>query len=144
MVLMLAAALRAGSPWYLPAVGPVAMRFASVADMKPVVLPVSTSTQPSDDSHELIPDIPVEAPTNDVISAQSLMHDAPLNPESAGPLIGPMMDTNTVITPQMLLRFFAPAANGNSSETVIIPQTGFTPARPPAQSSTVKFSQPKP
>ncbi len=64
--------------------------------------------------------------------------------EPDGALIGPMMETNSIITPQMLMRFFTPLLNGSSRETIIIPQTGFTPARPPAQSSKVNFSKPKP
>jgi hypothetical protein len=80
------------------------------------------------------------------------MHEPPVpevqhltsGPDLELPLIGPMLETNTIITPQMLMRFFAPLVNGGSRETIVIPHTGFTPARPPAQSSTVNFSKPKP
>lgn len=146
ITLMLAAGSQAGSPFYLPSVGPVAIRLARVVAAKPADLPeVAKSLELP---MELIPEITAETPTNELSTANTLMTDPPV---SAGhepvipteQLIGPMMETNMVVTPQMLLRFFAPATSGSSRETIVIPQTGFTPARPPAQSSTVNYSQPK-
>ncbi len=155
-LLMLTAASQAGPQSYLPAVGPVALRFAAEALAQPAaVLPVESviSTTSGNGSRlDMIPEIPVDAPTNDLPATSSLMHEPPVpevqrptaGPDLELPLIGPMLETNTIITPQMLMRFFAPMVNGGSRETIVIPQTGFTPARPPAQSSTVNFSKPKP
>ncbi len=155
-ILMLNAASQAGPQLYLPAVGPVALRFAAEAPAQPAAtLPAegATSATSGKGSHlDMIPEIPVDSPTNELSAASSLMHDPPVldaqHPttglEPYGPLIGPMLETNSIITPQMLMRFFAPMVNGGSRETIVIPQTGFTPARPPAQSSTVNFSKPKP
>ena len=143
IALMLAVGSRAGSPWYLPSVGPVAIRFARVTATVAAVLPEPAKI--SDAPVELIPDFPVEAVTNELSTASTLMTEPLVNPltEQIVPLVGPMMETNAVVTPQMLLRFFAPATGGDSRETIVIPHTGFTPARPPAQSSTVNYSQPK-
>ena len=153
MVLVLTAGSQAGLQPYLPTVGPVALRFVSDAALQIVATLPDESTIPGTLGHgsrlDMIPEIPVESPTNDVSGAGSLMHDPPvldsqfpLGPD--GPMIGPMMETNNVITPQMLMRFFTPMLNGSSRETIVIPQTGFTPARPPVQSSTVNYSKPKP
>jgi hypothetical protein len=150
------AASQAGPQLYLPAVGPVALRFAAEAPAQPATtLPVegAIETAPANGSRlDMIPEIPVDSPTNDLSATSSPPHEPPVSdvqPPAAGPdlvlpLIGPMLETNTIITPQMLMRFFAPMVNGGSRETIVIPQTGFTPARPPAQSSTVNFSKPKP
>lgn len=156
-ILMLTVASEAGTQLYLPAVGPVALRFSAEAPAQPAaVLPLESSPSSTPDHGtrlDMIPEIPVDAPTNDLPATSSLMHEPPVTTEvqqpTAGPdlelpLIGPMLETNTIITPQMLMRFFAPMANGGSRETIVIPHTGFTPARPPAQSSTVNFSKPKP
>ena len=155
-ILMLTAASQAGPQIYLPAVGPVALRFEAEASTQPAAaLPVEavSSTTPDRGTRlDMIPEIPVDAPTNDLPATGSLMHEPPVTdaqhptagPEIVLPLIGPMLETNTIITPQMLMRFFAPMVNGGSRETIVIPQTGFTPARPPTQSSTVNFSKPKP
>ena len=153
MVLVLTAGSQAGLQPYLPTVGPVALRFVSDAALQIVATLPDESTIPGTLGHgsrlDMIPEIPVESPTNDVSGGGSLMHDppvldsqVPLGPD--GPMIGPMMETTNVITPQMLMRFFTPMLNGSSRETIVIPQTGFTPARPPVQSSTVNYSKPKP
>lgn len=155
-ILMLTAASEAGTQLYLPAVGPVALRFAAEAHTQPATpLPAENAPPPTPDHGtrlDMIPEIPVDAPTNDLPVTSSLMHEPPvtevqhptIGPELPLPLIGPMLETNTIITPQMLMRFFAPMMNGGSRETIVIPHTGFTPARPPAQSSTVNYSKPKP
>jgi len=153
MVLVLTAGSQAGPQPYLPTVGPVALRFVSDTALQIVATLPDESTIPGTLGHgsrlDMIPEIPVDSLTNDVSGAGSLMHDPPvldsqfpLGPD--GPMIGPMMETNNVITPQMLMRFFTPMLNGSSRETIVIPQTGFTPARPPVQSSTVNYSKPKP
>jgi len=153
MVLVLTAGSQAGPQMYLPAVGPLALRFVRDTSLQVVaILPDESSisgTSEQGSRLDMIPEIPVDSPTNDLSGAGSLMHDPPvlasqLPLEPAGPMIGPMMETNNVVTPQMLMRFFTPLLNGSSRETVIIPQPGFTPARPPAQSSTVNYSKPKP
>ena len=153
MVLVFTAGSQAGPQMYLPAVGPVALRFVSDTSLQVVATLPDESTISGMSGNgsrlDMIPEIPVDSPTNDVSGAVSLMHDPPVLDSQlplgpAGLMIGPMMETNNVITPQMLMRFFTPMLNGSSRETVILPQPGFTPARPPAQSSTVNFSKPKP
>lgn len=154
IVLSFTAVSQAGPQLYLPAVGPVALRFANVVSAQSAAaLPSDTTTLETSGSGsrlDVIPEIPVDSPTNDVSGAGSLMHDPPvldlphppmiLGPD--GPLIGPMMETNSVITPQMLMRYFSPSVNGTSRETVIVPPMGFIPGRPPTQSSTVNYSKP--
>jgi hypothetical protein len=155
-ILMLTAGSQAGPKWYLPAVGPVALRFAAEAPTQPAapsVVEIMNSTTPEHGTRlDILPEIPVDSPTNDFNTTSSIMH-APggvgvqhttTDPELQLPLIGPMLETNTIITPQMLMRFFAPMVNGGSRETIVVPSTGFTPARPPTQSSTVNYSKPKP
>lgn len=146
IALMLTAGSQAGSPFYLPSVGPVAIRLARVVTAKPADLPEVAKS--SEMPVELIPEIPAETPTNELSTAGNLMTDPPVSAGHepvilAEQLIGPMMETNAVISPQILLRFFTPATSGGSREAIVIPQTGFTPALPPAQSSTVNYSQPK-
>ena len=70
MVLMLTAVSQAGPQMYLPAVGPVALRFDSDASARPsVTLPVAseTSATPVNGSRlDMIPEITMDATTNDL------------------------------------------------------------------------------
>lgn len=147
----------AGSPWYLPAVGPVGLRFDANASAMPVVRPVEPAPQTGDAPPtgeqntgiiEIVPEPPIEplTITSTVTSSTNQPPAVEQVPSVEIPqvLIGPTMDTNTLITPQMLMRYFTPVLNGTSRESVIIPHTGFTPARPPSASSTVNYTQPKP
>lgn len=152
IALLLATISRAGSPWYLPAVGPVGLRHDASASAMPVVRPSDPpqATAPTETPKpvEFIPELPIDPPTelnstNITLLVESPAVEPPKPIEPATPLIGPTMDTNTLITPQMLMRYFTPVLNGTSRESVIIPQTGFTPARPPTPSSTVNYTQPK-
>lgn len=151
------AACMAGSPGYLPGVGPVGLRFAPpTAPSRIVVLPEPATH--SDAPHETttrldVAELPVETPPNPAPPSTALMLDVPVVlPEAvtgsttneALPLISPLMDTNNVVTPQMFLRFFTPAQGGASREAIIIPPPGFSPARPPTPSSTATYTQPKP
>jgi hypothetical protein len=152
--LLLATISRAGSPWYLPAVGPVGLRYDTSASAMPVVrpsdppTPSTTTTTEALKPVEFIPELPID-PTTELTSTNvTLLVEPPaVEPpkpvEPATPLIGPTMDTNTLITPQMLMRYFTPVLNGTSRESIIIPQAGFTPARPPTPSSAVNYTQPK-
>ena len=156
MVLTLTAVSQAGPQLYLPAVGPVALRFDSDASARPAAtLPLASeipSTTGNGSRPDMIPEITVDLPANDLTASSSLMHDPPVvevqNPvsptEPTLPLIGPMIETNNVITPQMLMRYFIPSLNGAAREAIVVPPTGFTPGRPPTTSSTVNYSQPKP
>jgi hypothetical protein len=156
IALLLATVSRAGSPWYLPAVGPVVLRLDVNTSAKPLVHIVSpphtaNSEPPKETTKvgELIAELPVEVePPTTVTSNDTIMHNPPVvePPKPIQPpqiFIGPMMDTNNIITPQMLMRYFTPVLNGTSRESVIIPHTGFTPANPPSASSTVNYTQPK-
>jgi len=149
------AVVGAGTPGYLPRVGPVALRFDSAVAATPVALlstpPVITSAiGETNMSPEVVVDIPVEFPTNAAPPAPPLMHDVPVAlPESLTEattnsnqtLIGPLMDASGLITPQMFLRFFLPSVGGVSHEAIVLPQTDFTPARPPQASSTATYKQ---
>ena len=68
-ILMLNAASQAGPQLYLPAVGPVALRFAAEAPAQPAAtLPAegATSATSGKGSHlDMIPEIPVDSPTNE-------------------------------------------------------------------------------
>lgn len=151
------AAAMAGTASYLPSVGPVGLRFEPVySDVIVATLPppppeASASAGPVT-REETAVELPVEpppAPTNPA----TLMHDAPVAlPEAVtGPatnalqaLIGPMMDTNGVVAPQVFLRFFTPSPNGLSREAVIVTPPGFNPAQPPTRSSSATYIQTKP
>ena len=155
------AAALAGTPGYLPSVGPIGLEFAPRP--KPVVavpLPVlPPASEPVADvpapGGEPIADIPVtepvpEPPTNAPVQNPSvIVVEMPSGSSTniAEPLIGPMVETHQAVTPQMFLRFFAPNRPGVSQEAIIAVPPGFNPALPPASSpssSTVNYSQPKP
>ncbi len=151
------AAALAGTPGYLPSVGPIGLEFTPRP--KPVVavaLPVlplppePVADTPAPDT-ELIADIPVtEPPTNaPVQNPPVVVAEVPsvASTNTAEPLIGPMVETHQAVTPQMFLRFFAPNRHGPSQEAIIAVPPGFNPALPPTaspSSSTVNYSQPKP
>ena len=82
MVLVLTAGSQAGLQPYLPTVGPVALRFVSDAALQIVATLPDESTIPGTLGHgsrlDMIPEIPVDSPTNDVSGAGSLMHDPPV------------------------------------------------------------------
>lgn len=150
------AACMAGSPGYLPSVGPVGLRFENPATAsRAVALPAPAPFSDVRDAAATrldVADLPVETPTNSAPTTTALMLDVPVVLPDAvtglstnpAPLIGPLMDTNNVVTPQMFLRFFTPAQGGTSQEAIIIPPAGFSPARPPTPSSTATYTQPKP
>jgi len=158
IALVSAATALAGSAGYLPSVGPVALRFEKPTAAQPMAVLPAPITIPEPASEAATPvavvaDIPAEIPTNSAANSGGLMHDLPVVLPQAWPgattnafpsLVSPMMDTNSMITPQMLLRFFTAPQGGVSRETVIIPPPGFTPARPPTSSSTATYTQPKP
>ena len=146
----------AGTPGYLPSVGPVGLRFERefatvVVATLPAPTPDNQSATGAVTREEVAVELPVEPPPEP--PATTLMHDAPVAlPEtltgslsnSLQTLIGPMMDTNNVVTPQMFLRFFTPPQGGVSREAVIVTPPGFNPAQPPARSSTATYIQTKP
>lgn len=151
------AAALAGTSSYLPGVGPVVLRFAKPVDrghavVLPPLPPAESPAAPAPESgEEITAQNPVEPPSQ--APGTALMNNIPvvlpenLTPSPANPLqalISPMTETNGVITPQMFLRFFTPAAGGASREAIVIPPTGFNPAQPPTPSSTATYSQPKP
>ena len=145
----------AGTANYLPSVGPVGLRFASKVEQSRVVTlppPAAIQADPGPAPREdMVAEIPVTPAA--AASGSALMHEIPVllsdnltngpGPSQPG-LIGPMMDTNNVITPQMFLRFFTPAPGGVSREAIVVPPTDFNPALPPTRSSTATYTQPKP
>lgn len=157
IALGLTAVTMAGTPDYLPNVGPVGLQFAPARkSVVPVTLPALPAppmvTTDDSASHPEPVTIPTGEPDPEP-AKQNLMANPPvvvLEPANAaltnavGPLIGPLVETNNVVTPQMFLRFFSPNPNGPSREAVIVAPPGFSPALPPPASSTATYSQPKP
>lgn len=155
IALSLSVAALAGSHDYLPSVGPVGLKFAPAIKSKPAVtlppLPApETTTEDSTPNPEMV-EIPTTEPT-----AEQATNPLPQNPptvvleaqtgsptNTVGPLIGPQVETNGTVTPQMFLRFFSPNQNGQSREAVIAVPPGFNPAVPPSPSSTATYTQPK-
>lgn len=152
----------AGSSGYLPNVGPIALQFAPPAkSVVAVPLPVlPPAPEPIEENQtpepEKVADIPVTAPAPEP-PGQSPVQDVPAvvmdvhsgSPTNAptGPLVGPMVESNPAITPQMFIRFFSnKPGQGDSPEAIIAVPPGFNPAQPPApsDSSTATYSQPKP
>jgi hypothetical protein len=146
----------AGSHDYLPSVGPVGLQFApatkrsaavtlpplslpQTAAENPTPHPETTNIPPTEPAPEPVTLAPTQNPPGVVLQAQP---DSPTN--VGGPLIGPLMETNNAVTPQMFLRFFAPNHNGQSREAIVVAPPGFSPALPPPASSTVTYTQPKP
>lgn len=148
------AACLAGTPGYLPSVGPVGLRFAPPASTTPAVVlpePPPASDVPAPTTRLDAVELPVETPTNAAPTSTALMLDVPVvlpeavtGTNTTASLIGPLMDTNNVVTPQMFLRFFTPTQGGGAREAIVVPPTGFNPARPPTPSSTATYTQPKP
>lgn len=154
----------AGSPGYLPRVGPLALRFEHPAPaLEPeTTLPPQEPSGPTPVATAVLPEanlIPEPQPVEPQNPPSSLMNNPPVVvvvPAGPGatnlttePLIGTPGITNELITPQMLLRFFGPSTRpgGITYESVVVPPTEFTPARPPttvSPSSTVTYTQPKP
>jgi len=142
----------AGSAGYLPKVGPATMRFQAPRSlarlelpplqMQDVLPPIAqmldvAASHPHESAADSLPPETVDLtaiPTN-------LLNQIPTIPPTLSP--DSNRETNAVITPQMLLRFFTPPGTGR--ETVIVTPPGFSPARPgqPASSSAT-YSSPKP
>ena len=150
-------AAQAGSPGYLPTTGPVALWFKTTAPTRtppPIsIISIPITAEPTETTREeFAPEIPVVTRTNAVPSA-GLMQDPPVSlpnylvmpsTNSFETLIGPMMDTNGVVNPQLFMRFFTPANNGTTREALIVPPVGFNPARPPTQSSSAVYTKSQP
>ena len=142
----------AGTAGYLPRVGPAPLRFQSPQSASRVLLPplemLDAPVPPAQESNQT---------TNQLADLGPLLFDPEINDLSmretnslnaaATNLPSPDFnsDTNAVISPQMLLRFFSRSGAGTSRETVVVPPPSFTPARPgqPASSSAT-YSSPKP
>lgn len=154
-----AVATLAGTPGYLPKVGPVALQFQRAAadspraELPPLETPAELPPAPLPPAPGLPPAVPPE--TGLEIPAPpgaSLMQDPPvvvleaasqMPTNSIEPLIGTPTGTNEMITPQMFLRFFGPTRADVSYE-VVAPAPSFTPARPATlPSSSVTYTQPK-
>jgi hypothetical protein len=155
IALGLTAVTLAGTPDYLPNVGPVGLRFAPATKPSDAVtlppLPAPQTATESPTTHlesaeiptvEPKPEPPSKAlPQNPPVIVLQAQTGSPTN--AVGPLIGPQMETNNAVTPQMFLRFFTPNQNGQSREAIIVAPPGFSPAPPPAPSSTATYTQPK-
>jgi hypothetical protein len=157
-----AAVALAGSPGYLPKVGPVALSFRT-----------SVSSTPSERAAVLPPlyvPPPVEAPNSESNSVPEPIGETATNALSPSPmdqtpggidlsassptnsndqLIGSILDTNAIISPQVFLRYFTPsrpgAKPGVGTEAIIVPPTDFNPAHPAMPpSSSATYSQPDP
>ena len=149
---------------YLPKGGPTALRFQipvslATRDVLPP-LPMENAPSPPPPSQDEVPS--VAQPPEPEIGAGPLVTDplpsALTNQVSLMPTnpIPPLPDsnldtaavgnsgTNTLISPQMLLRYFLSNGPGDSREAIIVPPPIFNPARPavPASSSAT-YTSPK-
>jgi hypothetical protein len=153
------AAAMAGTPGYLPAAGPTTLRFQKPVVAKPMAkLPASFAIAPAPTekvappAENAVVDLSVESAPEP--PSTTLMQDAPVTlPDTlAGAqtnqvqtLIGPIMDTSGLVTPQMFLRFFTSPQGGVSQEAIVVTPPGFTPAHPPTTTpSSVIYTQPEP
>jgi hypothetical protein len=167
IALISAVAAVAGPRGYLPKVGPVALRLprpaapavAAEAPPPPVAeLPApaplpGTEPPPTVALSESPPEPPANPPSslmqNPPVVLLAVASQPPTNVVTE-PLVGSAVETNAMITPQMFLRFFGPAAahpgGGAAYEAVIVPPPNFIPAQPAVAlpSSTVSYTQPKP
>lgn len=146
----------AGSHDYLPSVGPVGLCFAAASKPAPaLLLPALHVPQTITESSATSPvstDIPTVEPAPGAATDPAVQNPPVLGLQAQsgsptnviGPLIGPLLETNNAVTPQMFLRFFSPNQNGPAHEAVIVAPPGFSPAPPPPASSTATYSQPKP
>lgn len=158
IILGFTTAAMAGTPGYLPAAGPTTLRFQKPLVAKPMAklpMPFVVSPAPTTASapEAVVVEPPVELAPEPAPSSTSLMQDAPVTLPDAligaqtnqvQTLIGPIMDNSGMVTPQMFLRFFTSPQGGVSREAVVVTPPGFTPAQPPASSSTVIYTQPEP
>ena len=158
IALGLTAGALAGTPGYLPSVGPLALRFEREAPPRitlPEPAPEPTTHAGPNAREDFTANLPVESPTNS--APTTMMPEPPVTVPLAAPdlgsnalanpiqtLISPMTETNGMVTPQMFLRFFTPPQGGVSHETVLVAPPGFNPARPPAPSSTATYTKSKP
>lgn len=140
--LLSAGVLLAGTPGYLAKVGPADLRFeADTSPLPDVPLPPlpAAETSQSGKSDTVAPDETAPEVTPDA-------NTVPVVPVSASSELPPTesssISTNTPITPQMFIEFFKPDGAGTKRETLVVPNVGFSPAKP-SQSSTATFTQPK-
>lgn len=154
------AASLAGPSGYLPSLGPAALRFAPEPKPRPALifpalLPQTATSEPAPDSKppEEVKTESSTATSSEVGAPVTLPMNPPTLPAEPLPqpatnqvpmLIGPMMDSGTVINPQMFLRYFTPLPGGGGRETVVVPPPGFNPAQPPTASSTATYEKIKP
>jgi hypothetical protein len=162
-----AAVALAGSPGYLPKVGPVALHFRTTvshsASQRAAALPPLDPPPPPASNAGETNAIPPDGPTPDYGAAtnstgSALMEVPPVilelaassatNTNAPAPLIG-AADTNGVISPQIFLRYFTPRPPGGrpgaGTEAIIVPPTDFSPAQPAAAvpASRATYSQPE-
>ncbi len=156
IVLGFSAVSLAGTSGYLPNVGPMALRFEPVKPARsPVVLPMLPPVAPVVETEKT--DQPEPGPTpappveNKLSGSETVAPPAPTKEtivvsttNVTGPLIGPMAETNGVVSPQVFLRYFTPLPDGGAREAVVLPATGFSPALPPPASSTAVYQQSQP
>lgn len=150
----------AGPSGYLPNLGPAALRFAPEFKPRPaLILPAllpqasapetSPDTKPPEEGKTETPPTTspeVSAPDAEPVNPPTLPTELlPAPATNQVPvLIGPMMDSGTVINPQMFMRYFTPLPGGGGRETVVVPPPGFNPAQPPPASSTATYEKIKP
>ncbi len=147
--LLCGSALFAGGG-YLPRVGPVELRFEPDDSPFPELplppLPVTENPQAPG-----LPEPSVESkPVADSTSGEPTAAETKVQPDvipvvvvatNALPIQTDEAPATNTITPQMFLRFFTPASGSNLREAVVVPNVGFSPARP-TPSSTATFLQP--
>ena len=146
----------AGSSGYLAKVGPVPLRFqTNISNDARVVLPPlrtddSSSLPPASEEKDTSADPAIEStatrPAVATENSSPVLVD-PLNQVSTNsvpPASGINNETNAVISPQMLLRFFQPSGSGARAEAVVVVPPVFSPPRPVTPvSSSATYTSPK-
>jgi hypothetical protein len=137
----MASVFGSGDPCYLPVVGPAALRFqaAVMATTHPAILAPPEITEP--ESVLIRPETlnPLSTVTNEVMAAaESPAPVIPYHPIPAEP-----SPPGEVISPQMLLKYFAKSTNGAGARVVGPMPMNFTPpppVQPPASKATYSTS----
>lgn len=143
-----------GPAGYLPRVGPVSLRFQAPRSVTRVELP-PLQMQDALPPLTQTPDVVMSQPTEpDPIALESVaagLSTAPTNllnqalTNAPSPAAYFNIENTGVLSPQMFLRFFTPAASGAGHEVVVPVPPGFNPAQPgqPVSSSaTYTLSKP--
>lgn len=155
-LLLLAAVPAVADPPYLPASGPVPLRFShpvvrktptlqlpplATIEPRPAPATQTPAAEPTSVASNLPPDHPHLPPPNEPVTPVGT------EPISLPPTFNPVV-TNGIefvrpdtenLTPQMFMKFFSGRPGTNASGLTVIAPMPFVPPAPPAPSSTATF-----